>query len=633
MTVVFSSGNKGPGGNLSSPGTAKNVLTVGASESLRPGIDGCQIGTNGADDINSLIFFSSGGPTADGRVKPDIVAPGTHIEGARSQSPAYTGKSVCALNYPAGQTLYTWSSGTSHSAPAVAGGAALVRQFFQQSVGHAPSSAMVKAYLTNSTTYLTGFMAGDTLPGNNQGWGLMNVGRVLDGVSRILIDQDQVLSDTGQVITVKGKIADASKPFRVTLAWTDAPGNPAADPSVNDLDLQVDVGGKTYLGNVFAGSASVSGGSPDRHNNLESVWLPAGVTGDFTVRVVAANIAGDGVPGNTDTTDQDFALVVYNAGSQTGGGGGPVDLPPTLSLIAPTGGERFLVGSTVRIQWTASDDKGLQSQRVEFSPDGNSFTLIAALDGKARSLDWKVPQLITTAARIRVTVLDGVNLPVSSINPNPFAIENGPPDTTPPSVTLLSHNSTDPVGGGLPSSIKWKESDNVGVVRRVIEISDDNGNSFQQIASLTGPLSGDTQTYDWQVPADLWTGKAKVRITVYDGAGNTATAASRDNFEVWPMPIINDVTFTEGNRPQLDLAGRYFRADETEIWVDGVWVGRIQYSDKYFTGNGTYKHITSLDKKLNKRVPDRTWVKIDVRIPRTGQISPAFEFRRKKPLS
>src|SRR6185295_3769817 len=48
-------------------------------------------------------------------------------------------------------------------------------------------------------------------------------------------------------------------------------------------------------------------------NNVESVFLPAGTTGDFTVTVRASNLAGDGVPGNGDPTDQDFALIVYNA--------------------------------------------------------------------------------------------------------------------------------------------------------------------------------------------------------------------------------------------------------------------------------------------------------------------------------
>jgi hypothetical protein len=632
MTIVFSSGNKGPSGNLTSPGSAKNTILVGASENLRAGIDGCAIDSTGADDINSLISFSSGGPSTDGRTKPDICAPGTHIQGARSQSRGYNALGVCGPgNYPFGQSLYTWSSGTSHSAPAVAGGAALVRQFFQQSVGHAPSPAMTKAYLTNSSSYMTGVMAGDTLPGANQGWGLMNLGRALDGVSRILVDQDQMLSNTGQVITVQGKIADPSKPFRVTLTWTDAPGSAAATPLVNDLDLQVDFGGQTYLGNHFSGAVSVAGGTPDRLNNLESVWAPLGASGDFTIRIVAANIPGDGVPGNNDLTDQDFALVVYNVQSQ--GSGGPVDSPPSVSLTSPVGGEHFTVGNTIRIQWSAADDKGLTSQRVEFSPDGVSFSPIATLNGNARSFDWRIPGWPTTTARIRVTVLDGVNLPVSSVSASPFEIVNGPPDTTPPAVSLLSHNTVDPLGGGMTSQIKWRETDNVGVLRRVIEVSLDNGNTYQEIVSNTAPSSGETQTYDWQVPAEMVTSKAKVRITVYDGAGNSATAASNKNFEIWPMPIINDAVFTEGAKPGLELSGRNFRSAESEIWVSDIGLRKIQYEDRYFTGNGTYKHVLSFDKKLSKRVPDRTWVRFEIHNPTTRQVSPGFDFRRKKPTS
>lgn len=633
ITVVFSSGNKGPGGQLTSPGNAKNVIMVGASENLRAGLDGCGIDSSGADDIMSMISFSSGGPTADGRTRPDIVAPGTHIQGARSQSRSYNAGGVCGPgNYPLGQSLYTWSSGTSHAAPAVAGAAAIVRQLFQQATGKAPSPAMIKAYLTNSTSYMTGVMAGDSLPGANQGWGLMNLGRALDGVPRTLVDQDQVLGNTGQVFTVQGTIADPTKPLRVTLAWTDAPGSPVANPVVNDLDLQVDVGGKTYLGNNFSGAVSVEGGSADRHNNLEAVWAPLGVSGNFTIRVVAANIAGDGVPGNTDLTDQDFALVVYNVESPSGGGG-LVDSPPNVALTSPAGGEHFLVGSTIRIQWNASDDKGIQSQRVEFSPDDVSFSPIALLDGKARIYDWRVPGWPTTNGRIRITALDGVNLPSSSMNSTPFEIVNGPPDTTPPTVTLLSHNGTDPVGGGLTSSIKWREADNVGVLRRVVEISRNNGNTYETIADLTAPSVGDTQTYDWDVPVDMESQKAKVRITVYDGAGNSAATTSKNNFDVWALPIINSVTYNEGDRPEFELSGRNFRNGETEIWVDDVPLKKVQYVDKYFTGNGTYKHVSSFDKKLNKRVPDRTWVKVVVKVPRTGQESPAVDFRRKRPSS
>jgi hypothetical protein len=630
MTVVFSSGNRGPGGNLTSPGSAKNTINVGASENLRGGFDGCGIDSTGADDVNSLINFSSGGPTTDGRKKPDICAPGTHIQGARSQARGFNAQGVCGPgNYPANQTLYTWSSGTSHAAPAVAGGAAIIRQFFQQSIGHAPSPALLKAYLTNSSSYMNGTFAADTLPGSNQGWGLMNLGRALDGVSRQLVDQDKMVSSTGQVITIQGTIADPSKPFRVTIAWTDAPGTAAATPVVNDLDLQVDFGGQTYLGNQFSGAVSVTGGAADRLNNLESVWVPAGASGDFTIRIVGANIAGDGVPGNDDLTDQDFALVVYNVQSGTG----PIDSPPSVSLTSPAGGEHFTVGTTIRIQWNAADDKGLTSQKVEFSPDGSSFSPIATLNANARSFDWRVPGWPTATARIRVTVLDGVNLPVSSVGAGPFEIVNGPPDTTPPAITMLSHNSSEPVGAGVTSTIKWRETDNVGVLRRVLEISLDNGNTYQEIASTTAPSNGDTQTYDWQVPAEMVTGKGKVRITVYDGAGNSAVAASAKNFEMWPMPIINGAAFIEGDRPSMEINGRNFRPDETEVWVGEIFLKKLRYEAKYAIGNGMYKKLTSLDKKLNKRVPDRTWVKFEIRNPRTGQVSPGFSFRRKKPLA
>jgi hypothetical protein len=91
MNIVFASGNQGPGGNLTAPGNAKNVITVGASEGLRPGMDGCTIDSSGADEINSVASFSSSGPTDDGRYKPDLLAPGSHIQGAQSQAPFYNG--------------------------------------------------------------------------------------------------------------------------------------------------------------------------------------------------------------------------------------------------------------------------------------------------------------------------------------------------------------------------------------------------------------------------------------------------------------------------------------------------------------------------------------------------------------
>ncbi len=321
--IIFSAGNDGPSGNtISTPSTAKNIVTVAAGENNRQqGTDGCGVTNSGANDINDIIDFSSQGPVdssgGDGRWKPEISAPGTHIQGGIPQS-NYIGGGTCNMFWPIGSTLYGWSSGTSHSAPAIAGGAALIRQWFLNQSLPAPSPALNKALILNTAEYMTGAFAGDTLPSESQGMGLMDLGRAFDGVPKLFEDQGVVLGSTGASHVVNGNVAVAGQPFRVSLVWTDAPGSTSGAPWVNDLDLQVAVGGSVYRGNVFSGANSVTGGSFDFRNNSESVFVPAGVTGSFTVTVTAASIAGNGLPGNADSTDQDFALVIYNG--QTGGG-------------------------------------------------------------------------------------------------------------------------------------------------------------------------------------------------------------------------------------------------------------------------------------------------------------------------
>jgi hypothetical protein len=317
MTICFAAGNAGPNRRVGSPSTAKNVISVAAGESFRKdGEDGCGADDSDADNAMDIAFFSSGGPLFDGRLKPDIAAPGTHIQGAASQHPDFEGGGVCGEDFdkpyfPKGQTLYTWSSGTSHSTPQVAGGAALARQFFL-SRGEEPSAALIKAMLVNSTTYMTGDLASGNLPHPRQGWGRMNLTRAFDNASRIIINQSHSFNDSGQSFVITGEVRDSSQPFRVTLAWSDAPGLSAFAPWVNDLDLEVTINGQLYRGNNFLNDVSRPGGEANVKDNVEGVWLPAGTRGTFVIRIKATTVAGDGVPSNADSTDQDFALVVYN---------------------------------------------------------------------------------------------------------------------------------------------------------------------------------------------------------------------------------------------------------------------------------------------------------------------------------
>ena len=334
MIYVFAAANSGPGAaTVSSPGAGKNVITVGASENLRPfpTPPDNQCGPDPANNPENVVGFSGRGPAPGARAKPEVIAPGSHIQGVASVFSGYNGGGVCVKYYPESpvQHIFTYSSGTSHSTPAVAGETSLAYWWIQQGgagaatgtvdeIGgpRAPSPALMKAWLIAHPIYLTGTSANDNLPSNNQGYGMPNMTDMFSATPKVLLDQSEVFDNTGETRTYTWGIADPTQPVRITMAYTDAPGALGTSPQVNNLDLKVEVGGQTYLGNHFDHEWSITGGSADTKNNYEAVFLPAGTTGDVTITVTATNIAGDGVPNSGDGTDQDFALACNNCSQQ-----------------------------------------------------------------------------------------------------------------------------------------------------------------------------------------------------------------------------------------------------------------------------------------------------------------------------
>lgn len=317
LLILFSAGNAGIEGTVGSPANGKNIIAVGASENVRPTwTDGCGLGPSDANNLQDIAFYSSRGPAAGGRVKPDLVAPGTHIAGTASTSPFYNGSAICDRYHPGAQQIFAASSGTSHSVPAVAGLASLASYRLSNNYGiEYASPALLKAYLVASSNHLNGEGANDDLPSNSQGFGLPNMTRAFSNTSRIIVEQGQPpqFDETGQTWSIWVRPVDKEVPVRVVMAYTDQPGLLSVeDPQVNNLDLELDIKGQTYLGNNMDGQWSLPGGEVDQVNSVEAVYLQPDEATTIEVIVKATNIGGDGVPGNEDGTDQDFALICDN---------------------------------------------------------------------------------------------------------------------------------------------------------------------------------------------------------------------------------------------------------------------------------------------------------------------------------
>lgn len=114
MVILFAAGNYGYTSNhartLTQQCSSKNVIAVGSAET-----------TLFSDSPNNIAYYSSEGPAYDGRIKPDIIAPGASLFSAKSNG--IDGRS-CGT---------TAKSGTSMASPAAAGAAALIMQYFRDS--------------------------------------------------------------------------------------------------------------------------------------------------------------------------------------------------------------------------------------------------------------------------------------------------------------------------------------------------------------------------------------------------------------------------------------------------------------------------------------------------------------------
>ncbi len=217
QTITVSAGNDGPGGSFDSglPTGAYNIINVGAT--------GADTNGNPSEDYSRIAGYSTTGPTADGRSKPDIVAPGSLIR------------------MPIAGSGWGIGNGTSFATPIVAGSAALLIDMGQD-LGHSTAPEVIKSVLLNSADKLSGWSHTSTQPLDfSQGAGQLNLENAFNqylnseqdpgAVSGVGWDRQEVNHfQSENLYTIDGLVPNGEI-FSATLTW-----NRMVTTDVEDID-------------------------------------------------------------------------------------------------------------------------------------------------------------------------------------------------------------------------------------------------------------------------------------------------------------------------------------------------------------------------------------------------------------
>jgi len=275
---------------ISTTGTAKNILTVGAVNPL-------PLGPGSSQSIQTT-YFSSWGPTDDGRIKPDIVADGLNVLSTSSD----------------GVAAYSIESGTSFSAPNVTGSLYLLQELYaQKNSGNFMRAATLKGLACH-----TAIDAGNVGPDYIYGWGLLNMVKaaeaITDNGTKSLIKENTLIQGQQQTLTVT---ASGNGPLAAMISWTDLQGTPTPEGTinsrtpklVNDLDIRVTDGTNTFKPWVIdPDNPAVAATTGDNiRDNLEQVYVNSVVPGRTYTIIVSHK-------GTLQSGQQAYSLIVTGIG-------------------------------------------------------------------------------------------------------------------------------------------------------------------------------------------------------------------------------------------------------------------------------------------------------------------------------
>ena len=302
------------GGSVGSPATAKNALAVGAAEGRT---DVARVWRDSwpedfavepialdrmaqADGPQGLAAFSGRGPCADGRIKPELVAPGTFVAVPRAADSAFAGWGA------AENPNEIFVGGTGVAAEQVAAAAREARRWLREQRGlETPSAALVKALLLAGARDLAPGQYGAGAkqeipfgrPNHAQGAGLLDLPAALQaGEGGALELHDAPGLATGAADVFELSVGQPGGRFVLALAYADDVAAPGAGKQlVNDLDLTV---------TTPAGATLFPNGrdAPDDLNNVEMIEFEADEAGVYLARVQARAVPLGG--------SQPYALVV-----------------------------------------------------------------------------------------------------------------------------------------------------------------------------------------------------------------------------------------------------------------------------------------------------------------------------------